>query len=240
VLVSWTFSTAELRAANQELEAFAHAVSHDLRAPLRAVSGFAVALVDDCGAVLPAEGRSHVDWILTSCGQMRTLIEGLLKLARCTRGGELQRETVDLSALAEQVLADLQRAEPERRVVWEVAPGLCAQGDRGMLLSVLQNLLGNAWKYSAGSVPAHIRVFAEPGSPVRYCVADDGAGFDMAHAGKLFRPFERLHPQDLFPGLGIGLATVQRIISRHGGELTFTAAPGAGATFRFTLPLDGD
>lgn len=227
---------AELTAANQELDAFAYAVSHDLRAPLRAMSGFAAALEEDYGGELKGEAHMFIEEIVKASGRMGHLIDGILKLSRSTRG-ELQREEVDLSELAEAALADLQRPEPERRVIWQVEPGLRVSGDSVMLGAVIQNLLGNAWKYSAGKADALIRVHTEQREGRRWvCVADNGAGFDMKHADKLFKPFQRLHRQDEFPGIGIGLATVQRILRRHGGDITALAEPGQGATFCFTLP----
>lgn len=233
--------TAELQAANQELESFAYAVSHDLRAPLRAMSGFSQALMEDYGERLEGEARVYLDQIMLASRRMGELIDGLLQLSRCTRG-ELGRDPVDLSALAERILAELTRVEPARRVEWCVEPGLFARGDARMIEVVLRNLIGNAWKYTAGTDTPMIRVYAEQASEGeyrRFYVADNGAGFDMAHAGKLFQPFQRLHRQEEFPGLGIGLATVQRIVHRHGGTIDAVSAPGQGATFRFSLPAVG-
>lgn len=229
--------TAELRAANQELDSFVYAVSHDLRAPLRAMNGFSQALVEDYGDQLSGEAKVFLDQITLASRNMGELIDGLLTLSRSTRR-ELRHDPVDLSTLAEDVLAELARSEPDRHVAWEIEPELTAVGDVRMVELVLRNLLGNAWKYSAKSEEPLIRVFAEDHDGIRYyCVADNGAGFDMAHAAKLFEPFQRLHRQDEFPGIGIGLATVQRIVHRHGGEIMARAAPGQGAVFRFTLPL---
>ena len=171
---------------------------------------------------------------------MGELIDGLLALSRCTRG-DLQRETVDLSELAERVKRDLQREEPGRRARWRIQPGLRAGGDPRMIEAVLRNLLGNAWKYSAGQEAAEIAFerTVEGGLPF-FRVSDNGAGFDMAHAGKLFQPFQRLHRQDEFPGLGIGLATVQRILHRHGGRILARSEPGRGAEFLFSLPAHSE
>lgn len=228
--------TAELTAANMELDAFAYAVSHDLRAPLRAMSGFAQALAEDHGDRLTGEARVYLDQIGIASRKMGELIDGILVLSRSTRG-ELCRDAVDISALATRRLEELARAEPARRVATSVEPGLAAHGDGRMIEAALDNLLGNAWKYTARAAAPAIRVYAEERDGRRWiCVADNGAGFDMAHAERLFKPFQRLHRQDEFPGLGVGLATVQRIVHRHGGELAATAAPGVGATFRFTLP----
>lgn len=233
--------TAELRAANQELESFAYAVSHDLRGPLRAMSGFSQALVEDYGESLAGEARVYLEQIGLASRRMGELIDGLLQLSRSTRG-ELRRDRVDLSALAERLLAELARTEPSRRVAWRIEPGLTARGDARMIEVVLRNLLGNAWKYTAGTAAPMIRVHAERRPEDRnrlFHVADNGAGFDMAYAGKLFQPFQRLHRQEEFPGLGIGLATVQRIVQRHGGTIQAVAAPGQGAMFSFTLPAAG-
>jgi PAS domain S-box-containing protein len=228
--------TAELTAANRELDSFAYAVSHDLRAPLRAMAGFSHALLEDYGDRFDGEARTYLHQIALASRRMGELIDGLLALSRSTRG-ELQRDTVDLSALARQTLADLANAEPARQVALEVESGLEARGDARMLEAVLRNLLDNAWKYTAHAAAPQIRVFSEQRDGRRWiCVADNGAGFDMAHAGKLFKPFQRLHRQDEFPGIGIGLATVQRIVHRHGGAIEARGEPGKGATFRLCLP----
>jgi len=227
--------TAELSAANRELDAFAYAVSHDLRAPLRAMSGFSQALVEDYGDTLEGEAKSYLEQIGIASRRMSELIDGLLVLSRSTRG-ELRRDTVDLSALAQRLLAELARDEPARQIAVEVAAGLQARGDARLLEAVMRNLLGNAWKYTAHTAAPSIRVYAEERDGVRYfCVADNGAGFDMAHANRLFQPFQRLHRQDEFPGIGIGLATVQRIVHRHGGVIGAIGEPGKGALFYFTL-----
>ena len=228
--------TAELEAANQELESFAYAVSHDLRAPLRAMSGFSQALLEDYGERLDGEARVYLDQITLSSRHMSELIDGLLTLSRSTRG-ELRRDPVDITALAERLLAERAAAEPERQVIWRVESELRVRGDPVMLEVVMSNLIENAWKYTAKTPNATIRVYTEDQEGERcFCVADNGAGFDMAHANRLFKAFQRLHRQDEFPGIGIGLATVQRIIHRHGGAICAEGAPGCGATFRFTLP----
>lgn len=230
--------TAELSAANQELDSFAYAVSHDLRAPLRAMSGFSRALIEDYGAQLRGDARTWLEQIGLASRRMGELIDGILALSRSTRG-ELRRDTVDISALATRLLDDLARAEPERRVAVEVRPGLLATGDARMLEAALANLLANAWKYTGRASAPSIRLYAENRAGLQwYCVADNGAGFDMAHAARLFQPFQRLHRQDEFPGIGIGLATVQRIIHRHGGQIEARGEPDRGATFCFTLPDD--
>jgi len=227
--------TAELQSANRELDSFAYAVSHDLRAPLRAMSGFSQALLEDYGNVLTGEARDFLDNIILASHKMGELIDGLLDLSRSTRG-ELQRDTVHFSELAERILNDMHQSEPGTTRIWEIEPGLSGWGDARMLEAVLRNLLGNAWKYTARTDNAAIRVYGEEKNGSHWlCVADNGAGFDMAHADKLFKPFQRLHRQDEFPGIGIGLATVQRIIHRHGGDIQATSAPGKGATFCFSL-----
>lgn len=228
--------TAELQAANAELDSFAYAVSHDLRAPLRAMSGFAEALVEDHGPHLDAEARDYLEQIMQASRRMGELIEGLLVLSRSVRG-VLRNDDVDLSALAERTVAELRRGEPGREVQVTIEPGLHVRGDRRMLDAVMNNLLANAWKYTARQPHAAIRVVSQYEEGHRWvCVSDNGAGFDMAHAGRLFKAFARLHRQDEFPGIGIGLATVQRIIQRHGGRIVADGVPGQGASFRFTVP----
>lgn len=227
--------TAELSAANQELDSFAYAVSHDLRAPLRAMKGFAQALQEDYGDRLNGEAKGYLDQIGIASRKMGELIEGILALSRSTRG-DLQCAQVDLSALATSILAELAHTEPERSVAADIEPGLVVHGDDRMIEAVMRNLLGNAWKYTSKTPTAAIRVHAgEIDGRHAVCVTDNGAGFDMAHAGQLFQPFRRLHREDEFPGIGIGLATVQRIVHRHGGKINVQAVPSKGATFCFTL-----
>ncbi|MEY4754751.1 MAG: hypothetical protein RJA44_2426 [Pseudomonadota bacterium] len=226
----------ELTRANAELDSFVYAVSHDLRAPLRAMSGFSQALLEDHAAQLDTDARACLNQITHASHQMAELIDGLLLLSRSSRG-ELHQDQVDLSALALQILGELAEDEPGRVVRHEVEPGLCATGDRRMLAVALRNLLGNAWKYTSRTEAAQIGVHSRQiGTCIGLCVTDNGAGFDMAHAARLFQPFQRLHRQDEFPGLGIGLTTVQRIIERHGGTITLHSQPGQGASFCFTLP----
>lgn len=229
--------TAELSASNRELDSFAYAVSHDLRAPLRAMSGFSQALMEDYGDRLDGEARVYLNQIVSASRKMDALIDGILILSRITRG-EPRCDWIDLSALAARRLAELARDEPARRVRVEIEPGLCASGDQRMIEVVMTNLIDNAWKYTGKVASPAIRVHAgEVRGQAGVCVTDNGAGFDMAHAERLFKPFQRLHRQDEFPGIGVGLATVQRIIHRHHGEIVAEAAPGAGATFCFTLPM---
>lgn len=230
--------TAELSAANRELDSFAYAVSHDLRAPLRAMSGFSQALLEDYGERFDGEARNYLEQIGKAGRKMGELIDGILTLSRSTRG-ELRRDTIDISALATGLSEELARSEPERQVVWQVAPALQATGDARMIEAALRNLLGNAWKYTSKAEAPVIRVFSGmAGGQPGICVADNGAGFNMAYAERLFQPFQRLHRQDEFTGIGIGLATVQRIVHRHGGVIEPRGEPGKGATFCFSLPAD--
>lgn len=228
--------TAELRAANDELDAFAYAVSHDLRAPLRAMSGFSQALLEDFGPALPPDAKGYLNEIQRGSQRMGDLINGLLRLSRSTRT-ELHRERIDLTVLAERILKQFKAAEPQRVVTWAVVPGLVAHGDAGLLEVVLTNVLGNAWKYTAHCAAATIQIEGRTDNQETVLsINDNGAGFDMDHAARLFRPFQRLHREDEFPGLGIGLATVQRILHRHGGQIEANGAPGRGATFTIHLP----
>jgi PAS domain S-box-containing protein len=245
--------TAQLAIANQELEAFSYSVSHDLRAPLRALDGFSAALLEDCAGKLDAAAQEHLRRIRAGSQRMGVLIDDLLHLSRESRAA-MRSEHVDLTALAHEIGAELQRTQPDRRMEWVVAPVLAAHGDARMLRVVLNNLLGNAWKYtgkrdgarievgvtvgplpSAGGTPSAASGDAAYNGAV-FFVRDNGAGFDMAYAGKLFGAFQRLHTLAEFPGSGIGLALVQRIIHRHGGRVWAEGAVGQGATFYFTLP----
>jgi signal transduction histidine kinase len=227
--------TAELTHANQELESFSYSVSHDLRAPLRAIDGFSQALLEDEGERLSPEGRQRLQRMLGAATRMGQLIDDLLQLSRVSRA-EMRRERVDLSALAREVAEELKRSEPRRDVTFDIAQGLEAQGDAQLLRVALENLLGNAWKFTSRRPTARIELFAQcREGHLQYTVRDNGVGFNMAYAAKLFSPFQRLHKAADFPGTGIGLATVQRIVHRHGGHIEAEAGPGAGATFRFTL-----
>jgi signal transduction histidine kinase len=228
--------TAELQAANRELEAFSYSVSHDLRAPLRSIDGFSQAVLEDYAGKLDDQGRDYLSRVRTATQHMGHLIDDLIKLARVART-EMHRESVDLSALAGDVFAELQKSEPDRRVECHIESGLATVGDARLLRVVLDNLLGNAWKFTGKQAHARI-VFGthpqESGEPA-FFVRDNGAGFDMTYAGKLFGAFQRLHSLSEFPGTGVGLATVQRIVHRHGGRVWAEGAVGKGATFYFTL-----
>jgi len=227
--------TAELETANRELEAFSYSVSHDLRAPLRAIDGFSQALLEDCAGQMNETGRNHLQRVRVSAQHMGVLIDDLLKLARVTRAS-LQPETVDLSAMARDIVAHLRETTSARAIQVEVADGLACFGDPGLLRVVLENLLGNAWKYTGKTAEAHIFFDAErrDGETV-FRVRDNGVGFDMNFADKLFGAFQRLHRKEEFEGTGIGLATVARIIHRHGGRVWAEAEIGKGATIFFTL-----
>lgn len=228
--------TAELLTANQALETFNYSVSHDLQTPLRAVDGFSRILQAQYASQLDSEANSYLDRICGAVGRMRQLLNGLLNLAQVGRT-TLRSGPVDLSALATAVAAELQELEPQRAVQWTIAPNLRVQGDPDLLRSVLQNLIGNAWKYTSKRDRAHIEFGAvqTEGETVFY-VRDDGAGFDQAYAGKLFIAFQRLHRMDEFPGTGIGLTITHRIIQRHGGRIWAEAVTDKGATFYFTIP----
>ncbi len=228
--------TAKLEAANRELEAFSYSVSHDLRAPLRTIDGFSKMLAEDYSEKLDEMGRTYLEYIQSATHRMTQLIQDLLELAQIT-SSEIRRMQVDLSALAETILGELRRDEPGRTVETNVAPGLSVNADPRLLRVVLDNLLGNAWKFTGKTPAARIELGAEErdGEPV-FFIRDNGAGFDMQFAQKLFRVFQRLHREAEFTGTGVGLATVQRIISRHGGRIWAEAAPDRGATFYFTLP----
>jgi PAS domain S-box-containing protein len=226
--------TRALRDAYDELESYSYAVAHDLRSPLRIINGFAQALREDNPA-LDTASQEHLGRIMGASKKMGELIDGLLKLSQYSRG-EVQRENVNLSAIATRILEELSVAEPQRAVEWEIEPDLLVQADPALIEALMQNLLNNAWKYTAGVAPARIRVFSRKADGGReFCVSDNGTGFDMARASKLFQPFQRLHGPSEFAGLGIGLATARRIVQRHGGVLRAEARPGAGATFGFTL-----
>ncbi len=222
--------------ANAELEAFSYSVAHDLRAPLRGMNGFARLLLERYGAKFDDEGRDWLQEILENSKKMGLLIDALLSLARVSRS-ELRKERVDLSLLAHAIASELAALEPARSVAWQITPGLSAELDPMLARALLQNLLGNAWKFTAKIDAARIELGVERAAGGRtFFVRDNGAGFDMAYANKLFGPFQRLHSSSDFQGTGIGLATVQRIVHRHGGRVWAEGAVNGGATFYFFLP----
>ena len=225
----------ELEAKNEELDSFSYSVAHDLRSPLRSLDGFSLALLEDYAEKLDEGGREYLRFIRESAQQMSQLIDDLLALSRVTRS-DFQREQVDLAEMAHTVAARLQRTTPERQVEFVIANSLVVDGDANLLAIVLENLIGNAWKYSCKRAQARIEVGATScGGRQVYFVRDNGAGFDMAYASKLFGVFQRLHSVREFEGTGIGLATVQRIIRRHGGHVWADGETDHGATFYFTL-----
>jgi len=227
--------SALLSVANAELEAFCYSVAHDLRAPLRSIDGFSRALLEDYGATLGPDGQDHIARVRASTRRMGELIEDLLDLSKVTRA-EMHRESVDLSTHIQSIADEFQNAHPERHVHTVIAKELKANGDDRLLRIALENLFANAWKFTSNHQQAHIEFgeFHENGHPT-YFIRDDGAGFDMAYAERLFGPFQRLHGVKDFPGTGIGLATVQRIIHRHGGRVWAEGKVEQGAIFYFTL-----
>lgn len=228
--------TAELEASNQELESFSYSVSHDLRAPLRALHGFSHLLAEEYAHRLDDNALGYLRRIQAASERMGNLIDDMLELARVSRK-ELKRVDVDLAALAGEIAAALGELAPQRRAEWRIAPGLAAKADPVLVRALLDNLLGNAWKFTAERDTALIEVgLARFGAEDVFFVRDNGAGFEMAYAGKLFQPFQRLHDAKRFEGTGIGLAIVHRIVRRHGGRVWAEGAPGEGATFYFTLP----
>lgn len=229
--------TAELISINKELESFAYSVSHDLRAPLRAIDGFSLALFEDYGNSFDAQGLDYLQRVRAATKHMGQLIDDILALSRVTRQ-EMSVGELDLSRIAQEIANEFQAKEPERQVLFVIAPNIHASGDERLLRIVMVNLLGNAWKYTSKHPSAKIE-FATTmiNNETVYFVRDDGAGFDMQYVGKLFTAFQRLHKSDEFPGTGIGLATVARIIHRHGGRLWAEAAVERGATFFFTLGM---
>jgi PAS domain S-box-containing protein len=227
--------TAQLKAINEELESFSYSVSHDLRAPLRSINGFSQALLEDYEDKLDEEGRDCLGRVKAASEHMARLIDDLLDLSHMTRS-EMSNERVDLSALTRSFAKELKQSDPEREVEFVVEDGIVAEGDQRLLRVVLENLLRNAWKFTGNQPRARVEfgLTELEGTPT-YFVRDNGVGFDMAYADKLFGAFQRLHGANEFPGTGIGLATVQRIIRRHGGSVWAEGAVGQGATFYFTL-----
>jgi PAS domain S-box-containing protein len=231
-------SNAELTAKNKELEAFSYSVSHDLRAPLRGIDGFSQALLEDYSDRLDETGKQHLERVRAGAQRMATLIDDLLELSRITRT-QIQRQPIDLSDMARSVANELSRQDPRRAVEFVIARGLQAEGDAALMRTVVENLLGNAWKFTSRRSQARIEFGRTEANGVSaFFVRDNGAGFDPALAGRLFGAFQRLHAEAEFPGSGVGLASVQRAIYRHGGRVWAESAVNQGATFFFTLLTD--
>nr|WP_296071679.1 ATP-binding protein [uncultured Actinoplanes sp.] len=227
--------TAELEASTRELDAFAYSVSHDLRAPLRSLEGFSQVLLEDYADDLADEAQGYLRRIQANVERMAQMIDDLLHLSRATRS-QLRREPTDLTALSREIAAELASTDPGRTVDVRIPDGLRTQGDPHLIRLVLQNLLGNAWKFTARRPDATIEVGTHLQDNVQvFSVRDNGAGFDEKYAGKMFDPFQRLHAATEFEGSGIGLAIVHRIVTRHGGQIRAVGVPGEGATFRFSL-----
>ena len=228
--------TVELEITNRELESFAYSVSHDLRAPLRAIDGFTQMVIEDASERLDATDVEHLERARGAAQRMASLIDDLLALSRATRV-DLQRRNVDLSALVDSVAEELREAEPERCVELTVVPGMQVMADPAMVRVILFNLLGNAWKFTGRRAEAHVHVGeSDADGEHTFFVRDDGAGFDAAGAQRLFGAFQRFHSTQEFEGNGIGLATVRRLVHRHGGRVWVESQVGSGATFFFTLP----
>lgn len=226
--------TAQLAAAVKELEAFSYSVSHDLRAPLRVIDGYSALLESEYAEQLDSDARGLLGRMRLAVQRMGELIDDLLDLARMSRQ-PLQRGRVDLSALAAKIVAELRENDPERTVEVDITPGIVVQADPGLLEIALHNLLSNAWKFTSRQPAARISLYPDRSQPGVICVEDNGAGFDMRYANKLFGAFQRLHTDREFPGTGVGLATVARVVQRHGGHIEAHGAPGKGACFRFSL-----
>lgn len=228
--------THQLTAAVRELEAFAHSISHDLRGPLRALDGYTRAFIEDFGGGLPPEGHAYLERISAASRRMAQLIEHLLKLSQVTRGG-LQRRRVDLADMAREIAAELHARAPERRIDWVIPATLAVNADSTLIRLALYNIIENSFKFTSRHPAARIEIGRGEENGRRHIfVRDDGAGFDMAYASKLFRPFQRLHAADEFEGTGIGLAMVQRIMERHGGSVWVESTPEQGTSVRFRIP----
>ena len=227
--------TAQLEEANKELESFAYSVSHDLRAPLRAIDGFSRILLEECKDKLDEEAQGYLDRITAGARRMGQLIDDILKLSRLSRT-EMVFYRFDLSAMVREIAAELQESEPERQVEFTIEDNLMVSGSQRLLRVALVNLLENAWKFTSKSPQARIEFGSKEQDGERcYFVKDNGPGFKMEYADKIFKPFERLHKESEFPGTGIGLSIVHRIIQRHGGRVWVESAEGQGATFYFSL-----
>jgi light-regulated signal transduction histidine kinase (bacteriophytochrome) len=231
--------TAELKSANRELEAFSYSVSHDLRGPLRTIDGYSSILLDDYQGQLPAEARFLLDQIGASARRMGQLIGDLLALSQVGRQ-PLAPSDINVQSMVDGIIAELGQQEPQREVKWVVSTLLPCRGEPSLIRQVFVNLLGNALKFTRDRKPAVIEITSQAqNGQVQYGVRDNGAGFDMQFAKKLFAPFERLHKAGEFEGSGIGLSIVQRILQRHGGNISAESVPNRGATFSFTLPVTG-
>ncbi len=227
--------TRELANLNSELEAFTYSVSHDLRAPLRSINGFSLAIWEDFADDLPEDARLYLERIRSASDRMGTLIDDLLLLSRISRA-ELRRQTFSLTDLAHEVIEEIMEQEPRENAHVEIEDGMVVSADRGLMRSVLSNLFSNAWKFTGKKEKTEILFKSQKNNDsTTYCISDNGAGFDMAYKKRLFLPFSRLHTTDEFPGTGIGLATIARIISKHEGSIHAEGIPGQGATFYFTL-----
>ena len=232
-----TYCLMQLEATINELESFSYSVSHDLRAPLRGINGWSLALLEDCGDQLNEQGRKYLDIVRMETVRMGKLIDDLLELSRVSRT-DMRHEQVDLSAMAVSIVKRLQDAEPDRKVEFFAQPDLTIFGDARLLDVMMANLLGNAWKFTGKKPSARIEFGrTETGGQSVYFVRDNGIGFDMSHTEKLFGAFQRMHKASEFPGSGVGLATVQRIVHRHGGRVWAEGKVDEGATFYFLLPL---
>ena len=227
--------TAELEASNRELEAFSYSISHDLRAPLRSIDGFARIIEEELDEKLTEASRHHLHRIRNAADRMAQLSDAMIAMASLSRQS-IRRESVDLSEIVTQIVEELAEEDPGRQTQIEVTAELLVTADRSLMRVALENLLRNAWKFSAGQTVTRITFHAERQGEQRvFMVSDNGVGFDMAHAGRLFEPFFRLHDPDRYQGTGIGLSNVERIIRRHGGHIWARSSPGQGATFFFTL-----
>jgi light-regulated signal transduction histidine kinase (bacteriophytochrome) len=229
-------TTAPAAESEADHESLGYIISHDLRAPIRVVEGFTKIVQEDYGAVLDKVGHDHLERILGAAARMNSMIDALLGLSRLS-SQPIARVPVDLSQIAGFVIEDLRRQHPEREVEVEVEPALITSGDPTLLRVMLENLLGNAWKYSGNARPARIGLMRRNGDATSFTVHDNGAGFDMRFADRLFGVFQRLHSASEFPGTGIGLASVRRIVRRHHGEIWAESEPERGARFHFSLPL---
>lgn len=227
-------SLTAIEESRRELESLTYTIAHDLRAPLRTIEGFSRALSEDCGEELDADGRRYLQHVLEAAQRMSGMLEGLLSLARIQRA-ELHPIPLELAGMARHIVNQLQAAEPARPIEVAITDGIPVEADSTLLTGALEALLQNAWKFTRGREPARIEVGIQPGTPPIYFVRDNGVGFDMRYADKLFTPFQRLHSEREFEGVGIGLATARDVVRRHGGRIWAEAGVDRGATFYFTL-----